>query len=116
MSKVYLRSSKKVMVQELCKAKLSFKPKATAGPGPGPTSTSQIITDWEAIRGQLEQDSLLATSCDVSINDNGTIRSYDYAENRPPFSEEVNAINVPSTTLIEELMVACAQSDTSKVK
>ena len=114
MSKVYIRSSKKVMVQELFKAKPSFKPKATAGPGPGPTSTSQTITDWEAIRGQLESDSLLATSCDVSMNDNETIRSYDYAENRPPFSEEVNAIDVPSTTLVEELMLACEQGDTSK--
>lgn len=116
MSKVYIRSSKNVMFKELSKAKISFKPKATAGAGAGPTSTNQAATDWEAIRDQLEADSLLVTSCDVSINDNETIKSYDNPESRPFFSEEVNAIDVPSTTFVEELMLACEQGDTSKIE
>lgn len=116
MSKVYIRSSKNVMFKELSKAKISFKPKATAGAGAGPTSTNQAATDWEAIRDQLEADSLLATSCDVSINDNETIKSYDNTESRPSFSEEVNAIDVPSTTFVEELMLVCEQGDTSKIE
>ena len=116
MSKVYIRSSKNVMFKELSKAKISFKPKATAGAGAGPTSMNQAATDWEAIRDQLEADSLLATNCDVSINDNETIKSYDNTESRPSFSEEVNAIDVPGTTFVEELMLACEQGDTLKIE
>ena len=103
-----------MMFKELSKARISSKLKATAGAGP--TSTNQAITDWEAIRDQLEADSLLATSCDVSINDNETIKSYNYPESRPPFSEEVNTVDVTSTTLIEELILACEHGNTPKVE
>lgn len=118
MSKVYIRSSKKAMFKELSKAKLGFKPKAAAGPGsgPGPTSTNPAVTDWEAIRDQLEADSLLAISCDVSINENETIKTHDYPESRLLFSKEVNAIDVPNTTLVEDFMLACEQGDTSKIE
>lgn len=116
MSKVYLRSSKNVMLRELSKARISFKPKATAGARPRPMSTDQAVTDWEAIRDQLEADSLLATSCDVSINDNETIRSYNSSESRPPLSEEVSAVDVLSPTLVEELILACKEGNTSKVE
>lgn len=113
MSKVYIRSSKNMMLKELSKAKMSFKLKATAKPGPGSISTNQAITDWEAIRDQIEADSLLSTSCDVSINDNETIKSYDYLESGAPFSKEVNAVEVSSTTPVEELMLACEEGNTS---
>lgn len=116
MSKVYLRSSKNVMLKELSKARISFKPKATAGARPRPTSTAQAVTDWEGIRDQLEADSLLATSCDVSINDNETIRSYNSSESRPPLSEEVSAVDVPSPTLVEEFILACKEGNTSNVE
>lgn len=92
---------------------MSFKLKATAKPGPGSISTNQAATDWEAIRDQIEADSLFSTSCDVSINDNETIKSYDYPESGAPFFKEVNAVEVPSTTFVEELMLVCEEGNTS---
>ena len=78
MSKVYIRSAKDLMVKELSKARTRSKRKGPA------TVNDRTVTDWEAVRHELEADKLLATSYDTSINDNELIESRtSYTQSRP---------------------------------
>lgn len=111
MSKVYIRSSKDVMVKELSKARTRSKRKGPA------TVNDRTVTDWEAIRHELEADKLLATSYDISINDNELIESRtSYTQSRPrPFMENKIA-SLTGMTLDEELVWACQQGNNLQVK
>lgn len=108
-SKVYMRNCKNMMIKEMSKAKIKLKPNSTA------TATAQISTDWEAIRDELESDSLL-TSCEVSINDNETIRCQHFIDSRPRLSEEYNTAGVSGPTSDNELIQACEQGDSIAIK
>lgn len=109
-SKVYMRIFKSMMIKELSEARASFSRKQTAN------TTNQTSVDWEAIRDQLEADSLLAASCDVSVHDDETIRSDTYSESRPRFSGELNTANLSGPTFGNELERACEQGDSFQVK
>ena len=109
MSKVYLRSSKIVMIKELSKAKTSFIRKDTAA------MRDQTISDREAIRDGLDRDSLLATSYGMSINDSPPIKSHIYSQSRPHLSVNKFA-NLMGMTLNEEFIWACRQGNNLHVK
>ena len=83
MSRVYLRSYKNVMAKEISKAIRGSKLKV------GITMADQTAKNWEAIRDQIEADSLLARSREGSINDNDTIRSSINSGSRHRFSVEI---------------------------
>ena len=110
MSKVYMRSIKNLMIKELSRAKMSSKRKTTT------QATGQTITDWEAIRDQLEADSLLASSYEPSIAGNETIRSRSQFEGRFHHSEKGVVTTAPGTAFNEWLMQACEQGDLGRVK
>ena len=110
MSKVYMRSSKKVMIKELSLAKTSPKRRFPV------TETDQMVTDSEAIRDQLEADSLLDTSCEASIKDNETNRYETLSESRPHLFEENSDSSAASMTSDEELILACQQGDSLQIK
>ena len=84
MSRVYLRNYKNVMAKEISKARRGSKLKV------GITTADQTAKNWEAIRDQIEADSLLARSREGSICDNDTVRSSINSESRHRFSEEVS--------------------------
>ncbi|CAD6589931.1 MAG: hypothetical protein ASARMPRED_004323 [Alectoria sarmentosa] len=109
-SKVYMRTSKNMMIKELSEARTSFNRKQTA------KITNQTVVDWEAIRDKLEADSLLAASCDVSVHDDETIRSDAYSESRPRFSGGANTANLSGPTFDNELQRACEQGDNAQVE
>ena len=110
MSKVYMRNSKNVMIKELSKAKTSFKRKDIV------TATSETVTNWEAIRDQLEADSLLTTGYEVPIIENETIRSGIYSESRPRLCFANNDTIVVGMTSDENLIRACERGDSLQVK
>ena len=83
MSKVYMRNCKNVMAKEIFKARLGSKPKV------GVLIADQTTKNWEAIRDQIEADSLLANSCRESIDDTDTIRSYIRSRSRHRSSEDI---------------------------
>lgn len=110
MSKVYMRNSRNVMIKALCKERTSFKGKHVA------ITKDQTVTDWEAIRDRLESDSLLATSTEVSINDEPPTESHTYPITRPCLFVEENITNLTGMTLEEELIWACQQGHDLRVK
>ena len=67
-SKVYMRNCKNLMIKELSKARTTFRRKDTA------TGADRDVVDWEAIRGQLEADSLLATNSEKSIGGSEAVK------------------------------------------
>ena len=101
MSKVYMRNSRNVMIKELSKARMSFKGKHIA------TANGQTVADWEAIRDRLESDSLLATSNEVSINDESPAQSHPSSMIRPRLFLEDSVTNLIGMTLEEKLILAC---------
>ena len=102
MSRVYMRNCKNVMAKEIFKARLDSKRKV------GVLLADQTAKNWEAIRDQIEADSLLARSCEESIDDTNTIRSCIRPDSRHRSSEEV----VPSNQIEGDSMLArsCEQS------
>ena len=78
-----MRNCKNVMAKELFKARLGSKGKVEA------SKADQTAKNWEAIRDQIEADSLLARSCEESINDTDTIKSHTDFESKHRSSEEV---------------------------
>ena len=82
MSRVYMRNCKNVMAKEIFKARLGSKRKV------GVTTADQTAKNWEAIRDQIDADSLLARSCEESFNDADTIKSHTNSESRHRFSGE----------------------------
>lgn len=95
-----------MMIIEMSKAKIKFKPNSTA------TATAQISTNWEAIRDELESDSLL-TSCEVSIDDTETIRFQPFIDSRLRL---YNAADASGPTSDNELIQACEQGDSIAIK
>ena len=107
MSKVYMRNSRNLMIKELSKARMR-KHIATAN--------DQTVTDWEAIRDRLESDSFLATSNELSINDELPAESHTFPMTRPRLFVESNITNLTGMTLEEELMWACQRGNDLQVK
>ena len=109
-----MRSCKNLMIKEMSKARIKFKwnPTATATA----MATTQTSTDWEAIRDELESDSLLATSCEVSINDNETIRYQPLIDSRLGYARGYKAASVSGSTSENELIQACEQGDSTAIK
>ena len=102
MSRVYLRNYKNVMAKEISKARTGSKLKV------GITTADQTAKNWEAIRDQIEADSLLVRSREGSISDNDTVRSSINSEIRRRFSEEVSGDQIEEednllATVYEEL-------------
>ena len=110
MSKVYMKNSRNLMIKELSKVRTSFKGKHIA------TTNDQTVTDWEAIRDQLESDSLLAQSNEISINNEPPTESHAYHTTRPRLSVYDEITNPTGMTLEEELMWACQQGHDLQVK
>lgn len=94
MSRVYLRNYKNVMAKEISKARSGSKLKV------GVTTADQTANNWEAIRDQIEADSLLTRSREGSISDNDTIRSSIKSDSRYRFSEEVTRDQIVEDTLL----------------
>ena len=72
-----------MMTKEISKARTGSKLKSEI------TTADQTAKNWEAIRDQIEADSLLARSREGSISDNDTIRSSINSWSRHRFSAEV---------------------------
>ena len=94
MSRVYMRNCKNVMAKEIFKARLGSKRKV------GVTTADQTAKNWEAIRDQIDADSLLARSCEESINDTDTIKSYTNSDSRHRFSEEIVRNQIEGESLL----------------
>lgn len=104
MSKVYIRNSKNMMIKKIFKIGSQSKEK-----GKG---LIQPVLNWEAIRNELDADSLLCSSPDLSIQDDDTIRRYIY-------ETEVSVLNTPSIPGQEStalLLRACEQGNGALVK
>lgn len=76
---------------------------------------TQQAPDWETIRSDLDADSLLHSSEEVSIEDNETIRSYNYLENASHRPQEVDSSSIPAQKLAVELIHACERGDILRV-
>ena len=109
MSKVYMRSSKTVMIKELSKAKTSFKRKDTAA------MKDQTMSDREAIGNGLDRDSLLATSYGTSFNNSPPLKSHTYSQSGPHLSGN-KFTNLMGMTLNDEFIWACRQGNNFHVK
>ena len=110
MSKVYMRSSKNVMIKELSKARKSFKRKATN------LAADQTVMEGEAIRDRLERDGSPATSYDMSVNDNPPIESHTSSQSRPRLFTENKLTSLTGMTPNEELIWACRHGNSLQVK
>ena len=94
MSRVYMRNYKNVMAKEISNAILGSKRKV------GSTTADQTAQDWEAVRDQIEADSLLARSCEESINDIDTIKSHTNSDSRHRFFEEIARDQIEGDSLL----------------
>lgn len=68
MSKVYLRNSRNMMIKRVFKIGNRSRGERR--------DTAQPLLNWEAIRNELDADSLLLSSQEISIKDNETIKPY----------------------------------------
>lgn len=107
MSRVYMRNSKNMMIKKIFRVGAQSKV--------GVRDITQQVPDWETIRNDLDADSLLHSSEEVSIEDNETIRSYNYHENGSRRPQEVNNSSVPAQNLAVELVQACERGDILRV-
>ena len=112
-SEVYMRSSKKVMIRELSKPKQSLKRKDTATATA--TGAENIVMNGEIIRYELEADSLLATSYNVSTNDNEHVYSHNCSRSLPRIVEGNTSTTITGMTFEEELLLACEQGDNLQI-
>ena len=99
-----------VMAKELSKARLGSKRKY------GATIADQTVNNWEAIRDQIEADSLLAVSCEVSIYDNATSKSHISSEGSHRFSQKAITTSASGAIFENELVRSCEQGNSLQVK
>ena len=103
MSKVYMRNSKNMMIKKIFRVRSQSKKntKETIPPTP----------DWDAIRNELDADSLLLSSQEVSIEDNDTIRPYNHLEDRGQGSQHFDNFNILAGTSTALLIQACEKGN-----
>lgn len=108
MSKVYMRNSKNMMIKKVFRIGAQSKGKMT--------EMTQLASSWEAIRPELDADSLLHSSQEVSIEDDETLRRYSYHEDRGHSPHFSNIPNIPARKSTASLIWACEQGNSDVIK
>ena len=108
MSKVYIRNSKNMMIKKIFKIRSQSKEKGK--------ELIKPVLDWEAIRNELDADSLLHSSPAMSIEDDDTMRPYVYLGDRGVSSQPLDILSIPGQESTALLIRACEQGNCDLVK
>ena len=103
MSRVYMRKSKSMMIKKLFRVRVQSKEKTGKRIQPIPT--------WEDIQSDLEADSLLPSSEEISVRDSETVRPYSHHQEGGRSLQGLDASSMPAPKLNEMLLRACEQGD-----
>ena len=108
MSKVYIRNSKNMMIKKIFKIGSQSKGKGK--------ELIQPVLNWEAIRNELDADSLLYSSPAMSIEGEDTVRPYIYNGDRGLSSQPLATPSRPGQESTALLIRACEQGNGVLVK
>lgn len=107
-SKVYMQHSKSMMIKKLFRVGTKPKEKARVN--------IQPMLNWEDIRSDLDADSLLLSSEEVSVQESGLIRSYSQHDDGGHSLHGFDASNKLAPKLDEMLLQACEQGNNVQAK
>ena len=102
-SRVYIRYSKNMMFKRVFK----LRSQTTAEP----SDTVQPVPSWESIRNELDADSLLPSSREVSIKDINTTKHYDDLEDGGHTARKFATSKIGTQTSSATFTQACEQGD-----
>lgn len=108
MSKVYMRNSKNMMIKKVFR--MRTQPKGTV------SGTTESTLNWEAIRNELDADSLLPPSREMFVEDDKTIRPYDDHESRVHGRQQFDNSNTSAQRTTALLIEACEQGNNDLLK
>ena len=108
MSRVYMRNSKSMMIKKIFGVGVQSKEKAG--------KMIQPIPNWEDIQGDLDTDSFLPSSEEISVRDSETVRPYSHHQDGGHSLQGLNASSMPAPKLSEMLLRACEQGDNVQAK
>lgn len=103
-----MRTSKNMMIKKIFRISSQSKRKVR--------EMTQLGPSWEAIRPELDADSLLHSSQEVSIKDDETIRRYSQHEDRGHSPQISNTPNIPAQRFTASLIRACEQGNSDLIK
>lgn len=103
-----MRNSKSMMIKKLFRVGVQSKEKARR--------MIQPIPNWEDIQSDLDADSLLSSSEEISVRDSETVRPYVHHQDGSHSLQGLDASSMPAPNLNEILLQACEQGDNVQAK